>query len=142
MYGNYNNGPGGYPYQNSSPYYGGTPSYSSPSYQAPQPQQTQMMNTNKLYANGIEDVRCRQLPSNSDYIFLDNDKPLIYRKTTDSTEKMSVEVFKIVPYEEESSSKVNMSDYVLKTDFEELRAEISQLKDSFKAKSSSKKESL
>ena len=67
---------GGYPYQNS--YYGA--GYSNPVYQPPV-QQAQS-NTNKLYVNGIEDVRLRNLPNNSDYIFLDNDKPLIYRKTT------------------------------------------------------------
>ena len=44
-------------------------------------QQPPQMNTNKIYVTGIEDARARQLPPNSDFIFLDNDKPLLYRKT-------------------------------------------------------------
>lgn len=87
--------------------------------------------TNKIYVNGIEDVRNRQMPNNSDYIFLDNDKPLIYRKTLDATGKMDVQVFKIEPYEEKSTpaaATVDMSQYVLKSDFEDLRKEIDKLR--------------
>ena len=132
---------GGYPYQNNN-YYGA--GYPNPAYQPPV-QQTPS-NTNKLYVNGVEDVRLRNLPNNSDYIFLDNDKPLIYRKTTDSTGKMSIETFKIVPYEPEiptQNPEIDLSQYVLKKDFEALKKEIIGLRDSIKTpQKKAKEESL
>lgn len=99
----------------------------------PTPQQTvpAVTATNKIYVNGIEDVKNRQLPNNSDYIFLDNDKPLVYRKILDATGKMDVQVFKIEPYEEKpvpSPASADMSQYVLKSDFEELKKEIEKLR--------------
>jgi hypothetical protein len=126
---------GTFPYQNNTYGYGG---YSAPMYQQPQqniPQQ-QPVNTNKIYATGIEDVRCRQLPANSDYIFLDNDKPLVYRKTTDATGKMDIQVFKITPYQEEEAQptpSIDMSQYVLRKDFDSLKTEIDKLRDSVKS---------
>lgn len=112
----------GYPYQQS---YG----YSVPSYQQPT-QTSPQVNTNKMYANGIEDVRCRQLPANSDYLFLDNDKPLIYRKTTDATGKMDIQVFKIAPYQEEEKTLV---EYALASDLVDLKQQVEQLRDLLKS---------
>lgn len=94
----------------------------------PQPQQMPV-NTNKMYANGIEDVRCRQLPANSDYLFLDNDKPIVYRKTTDATGKMDIQMFKIVPYQEEEKPSV---EYALAADLIDLKQEVEQLRDLIK----------
>lgn len=135
-YGNtYNGNYGNYGYSPNS-FYGGYPYPAQPQPQVqPQPQNSSVVNTNKLYATGIEDVRCRPIPVNSDYIFLDNDKPLIYRKTTDGTGKMDIQVFKITPYQEEEIPAVDMSQYVLKTDFEALREEITSLKKSLKPES-------
>lgn len=125
---------GGYPsYQGGSYYNGG---YNSPLYPQNNPQLTnppqQTVNTNKIYVNGIEDVRCRQLPSGSDFIFLDNDKPLIYRKTTDATGKMDVQVFKITPYQEEEKAQleVDFSKFVPVDRFEALEKQFKELKES------------
>ena len=129
---------GGYPYPQNASY--GAYGYTTPVYQQPQ-QVQQSVNTNKMYTTGIEDVRCRQLPANSDYIFLDNDKPLVYRKTTDATGKMNIEVFKIVPYEEEAKPQpadIDLSGYVSVEDFRRLERQFEELKESF-AKSTSKK---
>lgn len=86
-----------------------------------QPQQQQaQMNTNKIYVTGIDDARARQLPPNSDYIFLDNDKPLLYRKTVDATGKMEIKAFKISEYTETEvppAPAVDMSQYVSVKDF-------------------------
>lgn len=130
----YGHNPYGAPYYTGAPYYsnGG---YSSPSYQPQQP--TQNTNTNKLYATGIEDVRARQIPPNSDFIFLDNDKPIIYRKTTDATGKMDIQVFEIRPFQPEQpkpEQRIDLSQFVLKTDFENLKNDIDQLKESVLAK--------
>lgn len=120
----------GYPSYQGGGYY---PGYTSPAYQQPTPQPVQQSatNTNKIYATGIEDVRSRQLPPNSDFIFLDNDKPLIYRKTTDSTGKMDIQVFKITPYEEKEASTVDLSAFVSIKDFERLEQQFIEFKQSF-----------
>jgi anthranilate/para-aminobenzoate synthase component I len=132
---------GAYPYQQNGAY--GYTGYSAPMYQqtAPQPSvQPQTVNTNKMYATGLEDVRCRQLPVNSDYIFLDNDKPLIYRKTTDATGKMNIEVFKIVPYQEEEKPKqeIDLSNYVSREDFRRLEQQFDELRESINKGESAK----
>lgn len=121
---NGNNNYGGYP-----SYY---PAYTSPVYQQPSPQAVQQpaVNTNKIYATSIDDVRSRQLPANSDFIFLDNDKPLIYRKTTDATGKMDIQVFKITPYEEKETPAVDLSGFVSIKDFERLEQQFIEFKKS------------
>ena len=99
----------------------------TPNY-APQTQSAQQMNTNKIYVTGIEDAKTRQLPANSDYIFLDNDKPLLYRKTVDATGKMEVKAFKISENNEteaEAAPAVDMSQYVSVKDF---NSEINRIK--------------
>lgn len=139
-----NNGFGGYGYPYTSP---SAPSYSGYSYQpqqAPsvQPQAQPAMQTNKLYANGIEDVRCRQLPNNSDFIFLDNDKPFVYRKTTDATGKMNIQVFTLTPYEESQTPSVppiDLSAYVLREDFEKLREDLEAIREDIRKSSSAAK---
>ena len=85
-------------------------------------QQLAQMNTNKIYVTGIDDARARQLPPNSDFIFLDNDKPLLYRKTVDATGKMEIKAFKISEYTETEvapapAPAVDMSQYVSVKDF-------------------------
>ena len=52
-----------------------TPNYAPQTQPQQQPAQ---MNTNKIYVTGIDDAKTRQLPANSDYIFLDNDKTCGY----------------------------------------------------------------
>lgn len=106
------------------------------------PQQNQMAqspqnqavntNTNKIYVNGVDDVRNMRLLPNSDYIFLDNDKALIYQKVVDGKGQFEVKVFDIVPHIEQENEKtnaqINPSDYVLRKDFETLQEEIKSLR--------------
>lgn len=130
----------------------GTNPYYQP-YQTQMPQQPQMQqaaqpqaqtqpqvqpqmnatNTNKIYVNGTEDVRARILPPNSDYIFLDNDKAMIYQKVVDGKGQFEVKTFDIVPHVEPETAKTpdstNLSNYVLKSDLDPLRAEIKALND-------------
>lgn len=134
-----------------APYYTGAPYYSNGGYSSPmyQPQSgmqqpsVQNMNTNKLYTTGIEDVRARQLPPNSDFIFLDNDKPIIYRKTTDATGKMDIQVFEIKPFQPEQNKpepSIDTSQFALKTEIDGLKNEIEQLKESLRIESAKKKQ--
>lgn len=87
--------------------------------------------TNKIYVNGIEDVKNRVMPFNSDFIFLDNDKPLLYRKVMDNTGRMEVQVFDIAPHIEEAKQEpapIDTSKFVLQEDFEALKSELERLK--------------
>lgn len=128
---NNSNNYGGYPSYQGGNYY---PGYTAPMYQQPSPQSVQQpsVNTNKIYVTGIDDVRSRQLPANSDFIFLDNDKPLVYRKTTDSTGKMDVQIFKITPYQEEEKAQpgIDTSNFVSIDAFRKLEEQFEELKQS------------
>ena len=100
---------------------------------AAQPQQPAQMNTNKIYVTGIEDARARQLPPNSDFIFLDNDKPLLYRKTVDATGKMEIKAFKISEYTETEAAPaaapaVDMSQFVSVEEFKNVQTEMGRIK--------------
>ena len=96
-------------------------------------QQPAQMNTNKIYVTGIDDARARQLPPNSDFIFLDNDKPLLYRKTVDATGKMEIKAFKISEYTETeaapaSAPAVDMSQFVSVEEFKTVLTEMGRIK--------------
>ena len=94
-------------------------------------QQPAQMNTNKIYVTGIDDARARQLPPNSDFIFLDNDKPLLYRKTVDATGKMEIKAFKISEYTETEAATapaVDMSQFVSVEEFKTVQTEMGRIK--------------
>lgn len=96
-------------------------------------QQPAQMNTNKIYVTGIDDAKARQLPPNSDFIFLDNDKPLLYRKTVDATGKMEIKTFKISEYTETeaapaSASAVDVSQFVSVEEFKTVQTEMGRIK--------------
>lgn len=96
-------------------------------------QQPAQMNTNKIYVTGIDDAKARQLPPNSDFIFLDNDKPLLYRKTVDATGKMEIKAFKISEYTETeaapaSAPAVDMSQFVSVEEFKIVQTEMGRIK--------------
>lgn len=135
-------------YQNGmyNPYYGASPfnnPYQMNNFQQPQYQQQNgamqqaqsLTNTNKIYVSGVDAVKNTPLNQNSDYIFLDNDKPLLYQKVVDSKGQFEVKIFDIVPHDAESDKKENsidLSEYVLKKDFTALREELVSLQDSLK----------
>ena len=96
-------------------------------------QQPPQMNTNKIYVTGIDDARARQLPPNSDFIFLDNDKPLLYRKTVDATGKMEIKAFKISEYTETEAAPaaapaVDLSQFVSVEEFKTVQTEMGRIK--------------
>ena len=103
-----------------------------------QPQQPITTNTNKIYVNGIEDVRNRSLLPNSDYIFLDNDNAIIYQKIVDSKGQFEVKAFDIVPHIEQKETKsennIDLSNYVKVTDLEPLQNDIKILKEKLLSK--------
>lgn len=123
-YNGYNNNQGNYTGQ--PPFAPQNGNYAPPAQSQQQPAQ---MNTNKIYVTGIDDARARQLPPNSDFIFLDNDKPLLYRKTVDATGKMEIKAFKISEYTEtEAAPAVDMSQFVSVEEFKGVQAEMGRIK--------------
>ena len=128
MFGNNYTNPYGY---NSAPF-GYNPNAIYPNYNTVQntTAQTPATNTNKIFVSGIEDVRARSLSANSDYMFLDNDKPILYQKVVDSKGQFEVKVFDIVPHKEESANtSVDMSQYISRSEFDKLSAELNALKE-------------
>ena len=129
--------------------YGYTPSpyYANPYQQAQQAQQTQpqsqqqtqntvhqpLTNTNEIFVSGIDDVKVRPTPINSSYMFLDNDKALLYEKIVDGKGKYEIKTYEIKELNAQESlknaSSINSSDFAKTTDVDALRAEIQGLKD-------------
>ena len=138
MYGQNNYGG---PFYNGAPFYGGG-GFSSPMFQSQQQQQPQQVvqcvNTNKVYTTGMEDVRSKYLPPNSDYIFLDNDKPILYQKVVDGKGQFEVKAFSITPYSPQETAKseplIDLSGYAKQSDLEAIRADLEAIKNKMPSK--------
>mgnify|MGYP001863859591 FL=1 len=120
-------------YTPTSPFVPQAPNYAPQAQQAQATPQQGQVNTNKIYVTGIDDARARQLPPNSDFIFLDNDKPLLYRKTVDATGKMEIKAFKISEYTETEAAPaaapaVDLSQFVSMEEFKGVQAEMGRIK--------------
>ena len=137
MYGNNFMNPYGY---NNAPY-NYTPNYTN--YNQPAQNTVAQIptntNTNKIFVNGIEDVKSMRLPANSDYAFLDNDKPILYQKVVDNKGQFEVKVYDIVPHKEE---RIPTTEYALKTDFDKLTNELKVLKEQIAKLGGTKNESI
>lgn len=104
-------------------------SFSPQPYQPQTPQPT--INTNKTYVSGIEDVRLYRLPPNSEYIFLDNDKSILYQKKVDSNGQFEVKAYEITECNADTAtvaqSSIDLSNYVSREEFAVLQGEIKAL---------------
>lgn len=127
MFQNDFNNPYNNPYGNAFPTNGFPQHHNSftPNYNMPNiPVQT---NTNKIFVNGLDEVRNYRLPANSDYVFLDNDKAIIYQKVVDSKGQFEVKAFTITPYvQTENNTKAN-TEYALKTDIQDIQTRLQKL---------------
>lgn len=93
-------------------------------------QNQQVTNTNKIFVNGLEDVRNMRLTPGSDFMFLDNDKPLLYQKVVDNKGQFEVKTFDIIPHvEKEENNAQNTEKYVSIEQFNLLLDEVNELKD-------------
>lgn len=93
-------------------------------------QNQQVTNTNKIFVNGLEDVRNIRLTPGSDFMFLDNDKPLLYQKVVDNKGQFEVKTFDIIPHvEKEENNTQNTEKYVSIEQFNLLLDEVNELKD-------------
>ncbi len=91
------------------------------------------INTNKIYVSGIEDARMRMLPPNSEYIFLDNEKSILYQKKVDANGQFEVKAYEISECKGNTATAgqtaIDLSDYVPRTEFAALQDEIKALQD-------------
>ena len=125
-----------YPYDN----YGGVPpitpgyNYNVPNYSISRPTNP---NTNKIYVSSIDEVKAKALPAGSDYIFLDNDNPILYQKIVSPNGQFEVKAFTISPYTPEekpkAESSIDLSGYVKTTDLDAIKAELATLKTKLEA---------
>lgn len=124
---NYGYGYGGY--QQFNPY------LQQPQMQMQPQMQQQQVNTNKIYVSGIEDVRMRSLPSNSEYIFLDNEKSILYQKKVDANGQFEVKAYDITEHKGDmgtvAQQSIDLSGYVPRNEFEALQGELRALQDKF-----------
>lgn len=102
------------------------------SYPNYQPQQQPKINTNKIFVSGIEDVKMRVLDPNSDFIFFDNEKSMIYRKVVDGTGHFEVKAFDVIEHKEaekqpNAAQPLNPQEFVRKEEFEALQNQINAL---------------
>lgn len=104
--------------------------YSMPPQQQPVPSQ---VNTNKTFVSGIEDVRMRPLPPNSEFIFLDNEKSILYQKKVDANGQFEVKAYEITECNSDAAQQVqpqvDLSGYVPRSEFEALQSELKTLTD-------------
>lgn len=117
---------GGYNYPPFSP--------QNPHNMPPQPTQiATSTNTNKIYVSGIDEVKSRILPPDSDMIFIDNERDILYEKVVDSTGKFQIKMLDIVEHKDpEKSDKVaddKLSEYATKSDLEPFNALKTQYND-------------
>lgn len=119
-----------YNFQN--PYQQFNPSLTQQQMQPQNQQASSATNTNKIFVSSIDDVKSKPLSANSDFIFLDNDKPILYQKTVDGKGQFEVKAFEIheiKPQErQKEDNSINLSDYVTLTEFEALKGQINDLK--------------
>lgn len=106
--------------------------YSQNNYSNYNSQQNQnSTNTNKIFVNGLEDARNRSLPPNSDYLFLDNDKNILYQKIVDGKGQFEVKTFNIVPAENKEE-KNKLDDYVKKEELNGIKQKIQEIQENLK----------
>lgn len=119
-----------YNFQN--PYQQFNPNLTQQQMQPQNQQASSATNTNKIFVSSIEDVKSKPLSANSDFIFLDNDRPILYQKTVDGKGQFEVKAFEIheiKPQErQKEDNSINLSDYVTLTEFEALKGQINDLK--------------
>lgn len=119
-----------YNFQN--PYQQFTQNLTQQQMQSQTQQPSSATNTNKIFVSSIEDVKSKPLSANSDFIFLDNDKPILYQKTVDGKGQFEVKAFEIREIQPQERQKednsINLSNYVTLTEFEALKGQIDELK--------------
>ena len=134
---NYNNYGGysyGMPYQpfipQPQPQQNQQPSYNN-FYQQPQ----QQVQTNQYaFVNGIEGAKSFQLQPNQTMMLMDSDSPICYMKSSNSMGQATLKYFRLTEVTEdelkgkvESKSKEDMTQYVLKSDFDMLSKKLEDL---------------
>lgn len=75
---------------------------------------------------GMEGAKAYQLPPNSSMPLFDGDEDLLYVKTTDAGGYPTIRTFRFEPVEKDEAKAVEV-DYVARSEFEELVAQVEAL---------------
>ena len=88
--------------------------------------QPQPTTTNKIYVSGLDEVKTRLLPPNSDVIFYDNERDILYEKVVDSTGKFQLKTYDIIerkdPENSDNLGDKKIPEYATKSDLEPFNA--------------------
>lgn len=108
--------------------------YNSPNQFYGAQQQCQPTNTNKMFVGGITEIKAKILPPNSDWIFLDRDKSIIYNTRVDANGQFSITAYDVTEHKEQEATAnqgtIDLSNYVPRDEFTVIQGEIQALKDS------------
>lgn len=84
--------------------------------------------TNKIYVTSGDDALNRFAQPNSVTMYVQQDEMAIFEVATDQQGRKSIKTFTLTPYTAPTADKTSTSEYVLRTEFESLQAEIKALK--------------
>lgn len=129
---NYNYNPYANPY--ASPYNGAQGQFQQPmqfNQQVPQMQQQapQTPQNGFVWVDGIEEANSFYVAPNNAVQLWDKNAPCIYKKSADSTGKPTMQIFDLVERKTDTliEKSVEKVDYVLRSEFEELKEIVSTL---------------
>lgn len=117
-------------------YFGGYNGFASQGYTNPYAQQTPVTmqptalqpTTNKIYVTSGEDALNRFAQPNSVTVYIQQDESALFEVSTDQQGRKSIRTYSLTPYTAPTTEKADKVDYVLRTEFEALQAEIKALK--------------
>ena len=125
---------GNYPYGNIYQPYGMNPNYQNSNYgQQVQPQVQQPQANSYYYVNGVIGAKSFQLQPNQTVMLMDSDSPMCYMKQSNGMGQSTLRYFKLVEVNEndlnttKESKNTDMTEYVLKADFDIFTKRLDEL---------------
>lgn len=88
--------------------------------------------SNKIFVTSMDDALARYAEPNSEMIYLDQDKPVLYEVKTDFQGRKTINLYDLAPSANGAGvggSKMDMTNYVTKNEFEALQAQIKALEE-------------
>lgn len=117
-------------------YFGGYNGFAPQGYTNPYAPQTPLTmantplqpQTNKIYVTSGDDALNRFAQPNSVTMYVQQDETAIFEVATDQQGRKSIKTFNLTPYTAPTTEKTSKADYVLRSEFESVQAEIKALK--------------
>lgn len=80
-----------------------------------------------VFVNGVEGAKSYNLMPNQTVLLMDNDSPFVYMKTSNQLGQTTLRYFKLVETSEDEAKGVKETNYVSRTEFDEIKAKIDKL---------------